>query len=149
MIDGNNIKVVEFNARSGDPETEIYMRLLNSDLFEILMSCANGSMDPRKVAWKSDVAVSVALCSEGYPGAYQKGLSIEGIQDAERLEDIVIFHAGTTKDAGGYKTAGGRVLHVTATGDTIDDARAKAYAAIKLINFDGMHYRTDIGLRNS
>ena len=118
-------------------------------MFEILTSCANGNLDPSKVTWNPGVAVSVALCSEGYPGAYQKGLPISGIEEAGKLKDIVIFHAGTIKDGGVYKTAGGRVLHVTATGTDIDDARAKAYVAIKLINFDGMHYRTDIGLRNS
>jgi phosphoribosylamine--glycine ligase len=148
MIDGDDINVIEFNARFGDPEAEVYMRLLESDLFEILDSCARGQLDASKVIWRAGFAISVALCSGGYPGKYKKGLSILGLEKAERLDDIVIFHAGTTKDETGYKTAGGRVLHVTATGNSIEEARAKVYEAIKLVHFDGMQYRADIGARS-
>jgi phosphoribosylamine--glycine ligase len=147
MIDGDEINVVEFNARFGDPEAEVYMRLLDSDLFDILTACANGTLDPETVSWSSDFAVTVVAASPGYPGKYPKGLPITGIEEAEKLEDIVVFHAGTTVKDGKVVTNGGRVLNVTATGDTLDAALEKAYKAIKLIHFEGMHYRTDIGRR--
>jgi phosphoribosylamine---glycine ligase len=99
------------------------------------------------VSWKSGFAVTVVLASGGYPGSYPKGLPITGIDEAEKLDDIVVFHAGTAVKNGQLVTAGGRVLNVTATGATLDEALDKAYAAIKLIHFEGMHYRTDIGRR--
>jgi phosphoribosylamine--glycine ligase len=147
MIDGGDVNVIEFNARFGDPEAEVYMRLLDSDLYEILMACAEGMLDPATVKWKSGFAVTVVLASPGYPASYPKGLPITGIDEAEKLDDIVVFHAGTIVKDGQWVTNGGRVLNVTATGQTLDQALDKAYAAVKLINFDGMHYRTDIGRR--
>ena len=147
MVDGDNVNVVEFNARFGDPEAEVYMRLLDGDLYQILTDCARGKLDPSTVKWQPGFAVAVALASGGYPGKYQKGLPITGIEEAEKLDDIVVFHAGTVAKDGQLVTAGGRVLFVTATGPTLDEALDKAYAAVKLIHFDGMHYRTDIGRR--
>jgi len=147
MIDGDDVNVVEFNARFGDPECEVYMRLLESDLFDILSACADGTLNPEAVTWSSDYAVTVVAASDGYPGKYQKGLPITGIEEAEKLDDIVVFHAGTAVKDGQIVTNGGRVLNVTATGETLDAALEKAYAAIKLIRFNGMHYRTDIGGR--
>lgn len=147
MIDGNDVNVVEFNARFGDPEAEVYMRLLESDLFDILTACANGTLDPESVIWSKDYAVTVVAASGGYPGKYEKGLPITGIKEAEKLDDIVVFHAGTTIKDGKLVTNGGRVLNVTATGETLEAALEKAYKAIKLIEFDGMHYRKDIGRR--
>lgn len=147
MIDGDDVRVLEFNARFGDPEAEVYMRLLNSDLYEKLLACAQGQLKPESVSWKQGYAATVVLASEGYPGDYPKGLPITGIEEAEKQPDIVIFHAGTKRDGDKILTAGGRVLNVTATGKTLDEALDKAYAAIKLIHFDGMHYRTDIGRR--
>ncbi len=147
MIDGDEVNVVEFNARFGDPEAEVYMRLLDSDLYDILTDCADGSLDPSNVKWKSGFAVTVVAASGGYPGKYEKGLPITGIEEAEKLDDIVVFHAGTALREGELVTSGGRVLNVTATGPTLEKALDKAYEAIKLIKFDGMHYRTDIGRR--
>jgi phosphoribosylamine---glycine ligase len=147
MIDGDDVNVVEFNARFGDPEAEVYMRLLESDLFDILTACANGSLDPAAVSWKTDFAVTIVAASPGYPDKYPKGLPITGIEEAEKLNDIVVFHAGTAVKDGQLVTNGGRVLNVTATGETLDAALEKAYKAIKLIHFEGMHYRTDIGRR--
>ncbi len=147
MIDGNDIKVLEFNARFGDPEAEVYMRLLDGDLYEILSACARGQLDPAMVQWRPGFAVTVVLASGGYPGSYQKGLPITGIEEAEKLDDIVVFHAGTASKDGQLVTSGGRVLNVTATAATLDEALDKAYAAVKLIRFDGAHYRTDIGRR--
>jgi phosphoribosylamine--glycine ligase len=147
MIDGDTLALLEFNARFGDPEAEVYMRLLDSDLFDILTACATGTLDPAQVSWKPGFAVTVVLASHGYPGDYPKGLPITGLNEAEKLEDIVIFHAATTRDDSTILTAGGRVLNVTATGSTLDEAIDKAYTAVKLISFEGMHYRSDIGRR--
>jgi phosphoribosylamine--glycine ligase len=147
MIDGDDVNVVEFNARFGDPEAEVYMRLLDSDLYDILTACAEGRLDPSSVKWKDGYAVTVVAASPGYPGKYPKGLPITGIEEAEKLDDIVVFHAGTAIKDGELVTNGGRVLNVTATGKTLDEALGKAYEAIKHIEFEGMHYRTDIGRR--
>jgi phosphoribosylamine--glycine ligase len=149
MIDGQDVNVVEFNARFGDPEAEVYMRLFEGDLYEVLVACADGELDPSKVAWKDGFAVSVVVASGGYPGKYQKGLPINGIKEAESQDDIVVFHAGTAIKDGQLVTSGGRVLNVTATAPTLNEALDKAYAAVKLISFEGMQYRTDIGRRPS
>jgi len=149
MIDGDSVKTLEFNARFGDPEAEVYMRLLDSDLYEILLACAENRLDPSAVKWKSGFAATVVLASEGYPGSYTNGIPISGIDEAEKLDDIVVFHAGTVTKDDQLVTAGGRVLNVTATGSTLDEALDKVYVAIKLINFKGMQYRTDIGRRLS
>lgn len=148
MIDDDEIKVLEFNARFGDPEAEVYMRLLDSDLYEVCLACAKGKFDPSAIKWRPGLAVTVVLASGGYPGDYQKGLPITGVDEAEKLEDIVVFHAGTAVKNGQLVTAGGRVLNITATGSTLDEALDKAYATVKLIHFEGMHYRTDIGHRS-
>ncbi len=147
MIDGDEVKVLEFNARFGDPEAEVYMRLLDGDLYEIFKACAEAKLDPSMVKWRPGFAVTVVLASGGYPGSYSKDLSITGIEATEELDGIVVFHAGTAIKDGQLVTAGGRVLNVTATGKTLDEALDKAYSAVKLINFDGMHYRTDIARR--
>jgi phosphoribosylamine--glycine ligase len=149
MVDGNNVNVIEFNSRFGDPEAETYMRLLDSDLYEILLACTKGKLDPSKVAWKPGVAISVAVASAGYPGRYEKGKVITGVEEAEKQEGVVVFQAGTAKTDKGLETSGGRVLYVTALGHDLDDARAKAYKAIACIKFEGMHYRTDIGTREA
>jgi phosphoribosylamine--glycine ligase len=149
MIDGESIELLEFNARFGDPEAEVYMRLLDGDLFEILTACAQGALETVKIGWQPGFAVSVVLCSGGYPGSYQTGLPIEGIEAAEKLEDVVVFHAGTADKDGVLVTAGGRVLNVTATAQTLDEALEKAYAGVRCIHFEGMHYRHDIGRRQT
>ncbi len=147
MINGEDVNTVEFNARFGDPETEVYMRLLDSDIVEIFESCVDGNLDPDNVQWKSGYAVTVVLASGGYPKKYETGLPISGIDEAEKIDNVVVFHAGTKKNGDTYLTAGGRVLNVTATGSTLDEALATAYKAVDLIHFEGMHYRTDIGRR--
>ncbi len=147
MIDGDEVKVLEFNARFGDPEAEVYMRLLDGDLYEIFKACAEGNLDPASVKWQPGFAVTVVLASGGYPGDYKKGLPISGIETAEKSDDVVVFHAGTAIKDGQLVTAGGRVLNVTATGASLEEALDKAYSAAKLINFDRVHYRTDIGRR--
>lgn len=147
MVDGASVRVIEFNSRFGDPECEVYMRLFDGDLFEVLLACANGKLNPDQVKWHAGFAVAVALASGGYPGDYQKGKIISGIAKAEKLSDVVIFHAGTKQENGKLKTFGGRVLYATATGKTLDAAIQKAYQAVDLIHFEGMYFRKDIGRR--
>jgi phosphoribosylamine---glycine ligase len=147
MIDGDTVKLLEFNARFGDPEAEVYMRLLDSDLYDILRACATGTLDPSTVVWKQGYAITVVLASDGYPASSSKGDIISGVDAAEAMPDIVVFHAGTARQGNSLVTAGGRVLNVTATGDTLDEAIEKVYAAVKRISFSGMQYRTDIGRR--
>lgn len=137
-------KVLEFNARFGDPETQSYMRLLKTDLVDIFDACIDGTLDHETIEWHPGFACCVVLASGGYPGVYQKGLPISGIDEAEKLREVVVFHAGTVFD-GGLKTSGGRVLGVTATGNALKEALNKAYDAVGLIHFDGMQYRRDIG----
>ncbi len=147
MINGEDVNTVEFNCRFGDPETEVYMRLLDSDIVDIFESCIDGNLKPEDVKWKSGYAVTVILASGGYPGKYETGLPIAGIDQTEKIDNVIVFHAGTKKTESGFVTAGGRVLNVTATGTTLDEALATAYEAVDFIHFEGMHYRTDIGRR--
>jgi phosphoribosylamine--glycine ligase len=147
MIDGSKVNVIEFNSRFGDPEIEAYVRLFEGDLYEVLLACSRGELEPGSVKWKTGFAACIAVASGGYPGSYEKDKAITGIEEAEKLDDIVVFHAGTAKSDNGYKTSGGRVLYITATGLTLDETLQKAYTGVKCINFEGMHYRTDIGRR--
>jgi phosphoribosylamine--glycine ligase len=147
MLEGSDISVLEFNARFGDPEAEVYMRLLDGDLYEIFMACVNGRLSPELISWKDGYAATIILASPGYPGSYPKGLPITGIENAEKREDIVIFHSGTAIKDGQLVTAGGRVLNITATGPTLEEALDKAYDAVQDIHFEGMQYRKDIGRR--
>ncbi len=147
MLSDDNYNVIEYNARFGDPETQSYMRLFKSDLLEILLACARGDLTKQNIEWSGGYACCIVLASGGYPGGYNKGEVISGIEEAEKLDDIVIFHAGTKQDRKDLVTSGGRVLNVTATGKTLDEALGKAYRAVKKIHFKGMQYRTDIGRR--
>ena len=148
MVDGDQLKVLEFNGRFGDPEAEVYMRLIDCDLYQVLYDCAKGSLDAESVKWKPGFAVTIILASKGYPGSYQKGDIITGIEAAESMDDIVVFHAGTKiNEHGNLVTSGGRVLNVTATASKLEDALTKAYAAVEKIHFEGMQYRKDIGKR--
>lgn len=142
-------KVLEFNARFGDPETQVYMRLLKSDLLDALEACADGTLAERhiKLDWNKGFAANIVLASGGYPDAYQKGFLITGIEEAEKIESVVVYHAGTVFD-GQLKTNGGRVLGVSATGDSLKQALDRAYQAITKIHFEGMHYRRDIGAKS-
>lgn len=139
-------KVLEYNARFGDPETQSYMRLLKTDLLDVLDACVDGRLNKLKIEWNSGFAVCVVLASHGYPGKYENGIPILGIKEAEKIQGIVVFHAGTMYD-GEFRTSGGRVLGVTATGGTLQDALSKAYEAISYIKFKGMQFRKDIGAK--
>lgn len=142
-------KVLEFNARFGDPECQVYMRLLQSDLLDLLEACVDGTLAAIKdsIAWSRGYAANIVAVSGGYPDAYQKGFPIRGIDDAEANPGVIVFHAGTTYD-GEYKTSGGRVLGVSAVGQSLKSALDTAYAAIEKIHFEGMRYRHDIGAKS-
>ena len=142
----NGLKVLEFNARFGDPETQSYMRLLKTDLLDILEACVDGTLAELTIEWHSGFAVCVVIASGGYPDEYKKGVPLRGIAEAERVSNVVIFHAGTNFE-NELKTSGGRVLGISAIGDTLRDALDRAYEAARLIQFEDMQYRRDIGAR--
>lgn len=148
MLTKDGPKVLEFNARFGDPETQVVLPRMKGDLVEAFLACDNGTLSPSMVAWDDDWAVSVVLTSAGYPGSYEKGKLITGIEDAEAQPGITVYHAGTKLDSeGNVLTNGGRVLDVTAVAPTFEEARKNAYAACDLIDFEGKTYRTDIGMK--
>jgi len=147
-------KILEFNARFGDPETQIYMRLLKTDLLDIVDACIDGTLDKVKIEWKKEFACTIVLASGGYPGEYEKGKVItvptegRGSTIAEAIgrgEGVVIFHAGTIIRDGKLLTNGGRVLGVSSLGKSLEESLGKAYGAIEKISFEGMYYRKDIG----
>jgi phosphoribosylamine--glycine ligase len=145
MIEDGRLKVLEFNCRFGDPETQPILARLEDDLFEILYAAAEDRLEDRPLKWSEKAAVCVVLSSKGYPGKYEKGKEIKGIEEAEAGEDVVVFHAGTAVKDERVVTSGGRVLGVTALGDDIEEAIENAYWAVGKISWDGVHYRTDIG----
>jgi phosphoribosylamine---glycine ligase len=146
MLTPEGPKLLEFNARFGDPETQVVLPRLKSDLVEVMMAVAEGRPDDIQLEWTDQWACGVVLASEGYPRAYEKGKVILGVDDADELEDVIVFHAGTKVNSDGELiTSGGRVLNVTAMGDTFEEARELAYRACDLINFEGKQYRQDIG----
>lgn len=143
FVTDNGPRVIEFNARFGDPEAQALLPRLESDLLEIMLACANGGLSGVDVRWDQRASVTVVLASGGYPGAYEIGKPISGLDAVDG--DVLVFHSGTARDPQGrLVTNGGRVLAVTAVAGTIGQAREKAYANVARIHFDGMHYRTDI-----
>ena len=147
MIKGDSVKVVEFNCRFGDPETQVVLPLLDGDLAEIMLACATGTLDKAEVAWHDKAAVCVVMASGGYPESYEKGKEITGLAAAEEDKDVVVFHAGTKEAEGKIVTSGGRVLGVTAVDSSIKAARDRAYAAVEKIAFEKNFYRKDIAWR--
>ena len=148
MLTEDGPKVLEFNARFGDPETQVVLPRLEADLVDVMEAVAQGRPNDVSLSWSSDWAVCVVLASAGYPGSYEKGKVILGIDEAEDIEGVTVFHAGTARNADGeLVTAGGRVLNVVARGTTFEAARAKAYRACDLIQFEGKQMRTDIGAK--
>ena len=144
MITGGGPRVLEFNVRFGDPETQPILMRLKSDLLEVLLAVCDGTLDQVCLEWDPRPAVCVVMASGGYPGDYQKGKKITGLEEAGQLEDVIVFHAGTTEQDGDILTSGGRVLGVTALGGTIADAKTRAYQAVDMIKFDGAYCRRDI-----
>jgi len=144
MITEQGPKTVEFNCRFGDPETQVVLPRLKTDLTDIFMATVNGKLQEIEIEWSDEAAVCVVLASGGYPGPYEKGKPITGL---DQVEQSVVFHAGTKLADGRIVTNGGRLLGVTALGKDIAEARAKAYADIAKIRYEGKHYRTDIALK--
>ena len=148
MLTKDGPKVLEFNARFGDPETQVVLPRMKADLVECFLACDNGTLSSDMVQWDDDWAVSVVLTSAGYPGSYEKGKIISGVDDANAMDGVTVYHAGTKLDAdGNVLTNGGRVLNVTAVASTFEDARNLAYQACDKISFEGKTYRHDIGIK--
>jgi phosphoribosylamine--glycine ligase len=140
-------KILEFNARFGDPETQVYLTRLENDLFELLDASVSGTLDKIDLKWKPEASVCVVMASGGYPGNYAKGKIISGLDAANALPHTKVFHAGTALKDGQIVTNGGRVLGVTALGKDLKTAQAAAYAAVEKIHFDGAHFRSDIAAK--
>ena len=147
MIDNGKPYVLEFNCRLGDPETQPVLSRLQSDLMEIAMAVTDERLSDARIEWKRDPSVCVVVSSGGYPGKYRKGDVITGLEQANNIEGVHVFHAGTAFKDSNIVTAGGRVLGVTATGPSVAEAKNRAYEAIDKIRFEGMHYRKDIADR--
>lgn len=144
MIEDDKPKVLEFNVRFGDPETEVLMPRLDVDLFELLNKTIDGKLEKEDIKWKDETCLTVIMCSGGYPASYEKGKLIEGLDQVD--DDIIVFHNGTKKSDGIY-TNGGRVLSITALGNDLEDAREKAYKNVEKIKFDKAYFRKDIGTK--
>jgi phosphoribosylamine--glycine ligase len=147
MITKDGPKLVEYNCRFGDPETQVMMPRLKSDLLTALVAVRDRMLKEIDLRWSDDVALTVAMCSKGYPGAYEKGHVISGLEEAASLPGVQIFHAGTERRDGRVLAVGGRVLNVTGLGRTVAEAQARAYAAVDKIHWDGAFCRRDIGWR--
>ena len=148
MITQDGPKIIEFNSRFGDPETQSYMRILDTDIVEIFQACIDQKLSSIEIKWKELVACTIVLASGGYPGDYEKGKIITGIEEVAMDANIVVFQAGTSMKDGELVTNGGRVLGVSATGTTLEEALKSAYKAIEKISFEGMQYRRDIGQKS-
>lgn len=147
MLTKDGPKVIEYNARFGDPETQVILPRLKSDLCEIFEACIDGSLDKLNVEWYDNAACCVVLASGGYPESYTKGYEITGLDDVKKRSDIVVFHAGTALKDGKYVTNGGRVLGITGIGKDLDDAIKIAYEGVDIVSFENVHYRKDIGIK--
>ena len=146
IITPDGARVLEFNCRFGDPETQALLPRMKSDLLPLLEATIDGNLSKCAIEWDTRAAVTVVLASGAYPGKYETGKTISGLDDGAKVEDVQIFHAGTKRAGGEVKTAGGRVLAVTALGSTLEAARARAYQAVSRIHFENCHYRRDIAL---
>jgi len=145
MIENDDFKVLEFNARFGDPEAQPLLMRLKSDLVPVLLDCARGELTTAELEWHDRAAVCVVMAASGYPASYPKGDTIEGIDNANAIDGVLVFHAGTASEDGKIVTAGGRVLGVTGWGYDVAAAIETAYSGVKAISWNGAQYRTDIG----
>jgi phosphoribosylamine--glycine ligase len=144
MLTADGPRVLEFNCRFGDPETQVILPRLTSSLGELMLACVEGNLGDYQLTWTDDACVGVVVASGGYPGDYPTGLPIEGLKEAEAMPGVSVFHSGTATSEGRVVSAGGRVLTVSALGPTLDQARARAYEACDRISMEGMHRRGDI-----
>jgi phosphoribosylamine---glycine ligase len=145
MLTCDGPRVIEFNVRFGDPEAQVVIPMIDGDFAPRLAAAADGALDPTPVPFRTDPHVGVVLAARGYPGPVAGGARIDGLEEASRVPDALVFHAGTARAHGGVVTAGGRVLTVVGRGPTYQAAIATAYAGVARISFDGMQYRRDIG----
>ncbi|MBQ4486723.1 MAG: phosphoribosylamine--glycine ligase, partial [Oscillospiraceae bacterium] len=147
MITSKGPKVIEYNCRFGDPETQVVLPLLDSDLCDIFEAVYKGTLSDMDIKWKNENCACVVMASGGYPVSYKKDIPMKGFDDKGQVEGAFVYHAGTKFEDGVFKTSGGRVIGVTATGDTLQAALDKAYKAVDKITFEGAHFRHDIGQR--
>lgn len=147
MLTPKGMRVIEYNARFGDPETQVVLPRLKTDLLEIFEACVDGTLDKINVEWEDNGTACVVLASGGYPESYQKGYEITGLEDAKKAPNILVFHAGTALKDGKFVTNGGRVLGITGIGKDLDEAIKIAYEGVKLVDFKDKHYRKDIGIK--
>jgi phosphoribosylamine--glycine ligase len=147
MITADGPKLIEYNVRFGDPETQVLMMRMQSDVLALMVACADGTLDQMDVDWRDDAALTLVMAANGYPGTPQTGTEIKGIDAAATVEGVQVFHAGTRRDGDRVLATGGRVLNITALGSTVADAQTRAYAAAKRIDWPGGFYRHDIGWR--
>lgn len=145
MLTKDGMKVIEYNARFGDPETQVVLPRLKTDLLEIMEACVDGKLADMNIEWYDNAAVCVVLASGGYPVEYEKGFEIKGLDEIKKYNNIVVFHAGTAEKDGKLVTNGGRVLGITGIGDNINEAIKTAYEGVEIVDFDKKHFRTDIG----
>jgi len=145
MITTEGPRVLEFNARFGDPETQVIMARMRSDLVPLLLQGAEGQFGESKVEWAKDPAVCVVLASKGYPESSETGKAITGLESLHKEANVIVYHAATAKQDGAIVTVGGRVLGITALGSNLGDAMTRAYEAVAKVSFEGMYYRKDIG----
>jgi phosphoribosylamine--glycine ligase len=145
MIKNGDLKVLEFNARFGDPEAQPLLMRMKSDIVPVLLACAQGRLEEQTLEWHDKAAVCVVMASGGYPGSYEKGFEISGLEKAAEIDDLMVFHAGTQQKDGRFCNSGGRVLGVTGLGTTIAEAIEKAYSGVRTITWKEVRYRTDIG----
>ncbi len=145
MLTPDGPKVIEYNSRFGDPEAQVVLTLLDSDLVDIVNAVIDEKLDEVDIKWSNDNAACIVMASGGYPEAYKKGIEMNGFDENGQVDGAVVFHAGTKFENGKFYTNGGRVIGVTAKGETLEKALDNAYAAVEKINFDGAHYRKDIG----
>lgn len=145
MLTKDGMKVIEYNARFGDPETQVVLPRLKTDLLEIMEACVDGKLADMNIEWYDNAAVCVVLASGGYPVEYEKGFEIKGLDEIKKYDNIVVFHAGTAEKDGKLVTNGGRVLGITGIGNDINEAIKTAYEGVEIVDFDKKHFRTDIG----
>ncbi len=147
MLTEKGMKVIEYNARFGDPEAQVVLPRLKTDLIDIMEHCIDGTLDEIEIEWSNNAAVCVILASGGYPQSYEKGYEITGLDYVKGTNDLIAFHAGTALKDGKFVTNGGRVLGITGVGKTLDEAIVKAYKGVLLVDFDKKHFRKDIGVK--
>lgn len=147
MLTKDGMKVIEYNARFGDPETQVILPRLKTDLLEIMEACVEGNLDKIDIKWHDNAAVCVVLASGGYPVEYKKGYEITGLDEVAKRKDIVVFHAGTAEKDGKFVTNGGRVLGITGIGKDLDEAIKIAYEGVEMVDFKDKHFRHDIGIK--